>query len=1170
MATDARLDAFLTDGCEVFTSVMQGQALYLPDPYDVASINAPARRAFERLLTRATRTPPPDDGKLLLLLGESGSGKTHLVRAFRNSVHGRGLGYVGYLPMTVDAPNYDRHILSYFIDSLDRPYDLSAGDDSGLMRLSHAVIAKCTSAFAPLIPAERILDDEELHGIIHSVADELHGEPAFRHVDVNLLRALLYLQRHDARFHHRVLQWLRCEDLAPADRKVIGELVPRTAADDPGRMLEHLGRLMGVMGHALVLCVDQMEDISDFEQNPRMEPSFRRAMNSLAALAGRVPTAVVVVCCLTDFWTKMKPMLTRALVDRIENDPDPVELDGLVDAQTARDMAAKRLRFLYAQREATFDEADPTFPIPTQGFEKLGRRRTRDVLEQCRRYRDRAIQDGTLPREFPLSPKGATGDTQRQPRIGDIEQAWTDFRAKFKAKVPEDDAEIAALLAWAIEVGSDELGGPTRFAVKPRDEESLDVAMQPGDTRLFVALCNKSSRGGHLGRQMADALKAAAGQVPVLVRTTEFPGSLGTVVADQTTELMRRGGRRTVLGDSDLRELVALRAFQKEHPEPTYLDWSRAARPVTRLKSVSDVLALEKLGPPPAPPAPRGPGKSTPAATAISSRDAPRAEARSVESPSAARHSNPLNSAATSIPPRAPPRGEARAAGVPSATRLADTLKQVPLPLATGSEPVPTGSASQEQGHSDAAHLLELKAVGTMLSGSGPRRSPTPTETPRPPQPAARQEVLAPGPLPLGTSEGIFTQSVSVTPDELTKHSAFLGGSGSGKTTLALNLVEQLLLQGVPALLLDRKGDLATYARPEAWEEKLEDPALVERRRLLRERVDVALYTPGRSDGRPLAIPLVPRGLEALPAEEREQGVQQATDAIASMLDYKNSQRDKAARALLAQALRLLVERPLGRELSLDLLHRFIASQDAALVHEADGLDLKVFPKLAQDLATLNLNKRALLASGGEKLDVEELLGRGPSAVPGKTRLGIISTKFLGDTQSILFWVSQLLLETNRWASQHPAAKLQAVVLFDEADLYLPAQSQPATKQPMENLLKRARSAGVGVMLATQSPGDLDYKCRENVRTWFVGRVKEDTALKKLRPMFADARVDANVKLPAQKQGQFHVLRDGKVEQLKADRSVMRTEQLAEDEILKLARQTLERGSAPARDRAAR
>ncbi len=90
-------------------------------------------------------------------------------------------------------------------------------------------------------------------------------------------------------------------------------------------------------------------------------------------------------------------------------------------------------------------------------------------------------------------------------------------------------------------------------------------------------------------------------------------------------------------------------------------------------------------------------------------------------------------------------------------------------------------------------------------------------------------------------------------------------------------------------------------------------------------------------------------------------------------------------------------------------------------------------------------------------------------------------------------------------------------------------------------------------MLASQSPGDFDYKCRENVRNWLVGRVKEDTALNKMRPMLKEARTDIAAKLPGLETGQFFVIRSGQVESLAATRSLITAEQLAEAEILRLA-----------------
>jgi DNA helicase HerA-like ATPase len=150
--------------------------------------------------------------------------------------------------------------------------------------------------------------------------------------------------------------------------------------------------------------------------------------------------------------------------------------------------------------------------------------------------------------------------------------------------------------------------------------------------------------------------------------------------------------------------------------------------------------------------------------------------------------------------------------------------------------------------------------------------------------------------------------------------------------------------------------------------------------------------------------------------------------------------------------------------------------------------------------------------------------------------------------------VAQLLVAVGRWMGQHSARQLQAVFLFDEADQYLPAVRQPAAKGPMENLLKRARSAGVGLLLATQSPGDFDYKCRDQIKTWLVGRVKEPTALAKLRPMFSEAKVDAAAKLPGQGTGEFYLLRGKEVYGLKTDPSLIPTEQLPEQKIAELAR----------------
>jgi DNA helicase HerA-like ATPase len=120
--------------------------------------------------------------------------------------------------------------------------------------------------------------------------------------------------------------------------------------------------------------------------------------------------------------------------------------------------------------------------------------------------------------------------------------------------------------------------------------------------------------------------------------------------------------------------------------------------------------------------------------------------------------------------------------------------------------------------------------------------------------------------------------------------------------------------------------------------------------------------------------------------------------------------------------------------------------------------------------------------------------------------------------------------------------------------LYLPASRQPAIKGPLECLLRRARSAGIGLLLATQSPGDLDYKCRDQIRTWLIGRIKEQVAIGKVKPMLEARRVDAAVKLPGQGTGEFYLVREREVAAVLSQPSLISTVQLPEERILELAR----------------
>lgn len=1015
-----RLAAFLSSKLpEIFHPVQHRQEIWKRDPFDVETVHAQARESFERLLAQATSGGGLSAGRILLLRGDAGCGKTHLARAFRNYAHGRSLGFLGYLQMTTLVEDYPRYLLSNLLESLDLPYDEGREDLNALMKLSAILANRANAELMAEIAGSENLSGQDLAERVFSAADSIVKQAGYRDLDLDLVRAILFLQRDDASVKHRILKYLRCETLAPTEVAQLGGLTSRTAPDSPQRVIEFLGKLMAQVNCSLVICVDQLEDAINFQQG---ELPFRRMISTLCDLIDRVPSSIVVLCCLEQYWSALRGKLNGAMIDRIEKDPPPVELDALRGEEEIRAIVARRLGYLYEQTDAPLDATAPVDPIPAEFLHSLRQLRTRDVLERCGWFREEWRRTGRPPVSPDAKALPAPSPLAAQPKFA---QLWNDFRASARIEVPQDEASLIALLEFGLQRWVRELPSGAEVAVR-RVAEGLEVEVNGSlaTQRLLVALCNKATQGGGLSRQLA-ALARHQDRTPILLRSTAFPVNARTKVAQELGDLIaKRGARRAVVEPSEWRTLCAFQEFARQHEgEPGFQDWARAERPVSLLPAFAQTLLFEEV-------------------------------AKLVSKPQ----------------------------------------------LSAFQKAEPSGSP-----------LLRV-----------------------------------------GMTEGIAKQPMTLQLESLKQHVVFLGGSGSGKTTLAMRIVEQAVLRGVPAILLDRKGDLANYASAEAWTPGGPEAA---DRADLRAKLDVAVFTPGDPRGRALAIGILPAQLGELAVLERDDAIRHAADGIAAMLGYRDSAKDRQLRAILLQALKLLAQAEAAPDLQ--RLIDVIGDQDPVLVASVGRLDVRLFQKLAQDLETFRITRAERLFSAKETLDIETLLGRGASALPGKTRLSIISTRFLGDGDAVQFWVTQLLTHLTRWTSRSPSKELQALLLIDEADIYLPAGSKPPTKEPMESLLKRARSAGLGIFLATQSPGDLDYKCRDQVRTWCVGRIKEQTAIAKLKPMLADFNADTvEIKLPKQGAGQFHLLNEKGPRSFLADRSLVAPDQLSEERLLAVAANT--------------
>ena len=181
-------------------------------------------KRLERIVNQVCEPSGLPIGRILLLLGDSGSGKTHLMRAFRNQVHSRHQGYCGYLQMTAFTDEYSRYVLNNLIESLDRPYFEPETEVTGLIRLSNALVESLGDC--PRDVLDEIREGETNQAAIDRFVDEMANrficDRRFHAVDVYLVQALLYLQSSDPRIKARVLKYLRCEDLTAARPAIPG------------------------------------------------------------------------------------------------------------------------------------------------------------------------------------------------------------------------------------------------------------------------------------------------------------------------------------------------------------------------------------------------------------------------------------------------------------------------------------------------------------------------------------------------------------------------------------------------------------------------------------------------------------------------------------------------------------------------------------------------------------------------------------------------------------------------------------------------------------------------------------------------------------------------------------------------------------------------------------
>jgi hypothetical protein len=379
------------------------------------------------------------------------------------------------------------------------------------------------------------------------------------------------------------------------------------------------------------------------------------------------------------------------------------------------------------------------------------------------------------------------------------------------------------------------------------------------------------------------------------------------------------------------------------------------------------------------------------------------------------------------------------------------------------------------------------------------------------------------GALDPATKERTAESTVIGTAD-LTTHGVIVGMTGSGKTGLGIVLIEECLAAGVPTLLIDPKGDLTNlcltfpglaaadfepwvnqsdvakagvtateFAEQQAtlWREGLAGWGIApDRIASLRQSVDFEVYTPGSSAGTQLNIVgtlQAPPG--DTPSEDTADEIESYVTSVLSMLGIAADPLSSREHVLLSA----LIQNAWGQGEDLDLA-TLLARVQQPPMRKLGVLELdQFFP--AADRAAFAVRLNSLLASpgfatwmAGDPIDIESML----HTPDGRPRCAIVTTAHLSDEQRQSV-TALILAKLVTWMRrQGGTSDLRALLYMDEVVGYLPPTANPPTKKPIMLLLKQARAFGLGVVLSTQNPVDVDYKALSNAGTWLIGRLQTE------------------------------------------------------------------------------
>ena len=368
---------------------------------------------------------------------------------------------------------------------------------------------------------------------------------------------------------------------------------------------------------------------------------------------------------------------------------------------------------------------------------------------------------------------------------------------------------------------------------------------------------------------------------------------------------------------------------------------------------------------------------------------------------------------------------------------------------------------------------------------------------------------------------------LSIPVSVLKKHLSILGASGSGKTVLGKVVIEEAAIQGIPSIIIDPQGDLASLAiLGKKGKVEAEGTSSVSYANYLN-RAEVRIFTPASTKGIPLSINPLKTPPQDIGKEDLIKSLDLVCGSLIGILGYKpTTDEGKAAKNFLFAFLKRAWH--VGTEIK-DFAHFSDLVLDPAIV----GLDEPTAiitdrerKKLAKNLNYLTIGMDQLMFNFGVPVDIHAFLA---PVVKGRTPINIIYLNTLTSDEHKQFFVAMIAREIYSHMLQNPSEDVQLLFLIDEIAPYLPPHPRkPPAKEMLKLLFKQARKYGVSCIMCTQNAADVDYKAMAQANTWALGRMMAKQDLEKVKHILKSGPLTKYssllTKIPSLKPGEFVII----------------------------------------------